>query len=93
MTGHLCQDGLPLLLRLGRRQHVHVSLGQSPWWRNTAGGSEDDHVVGPDEQEGDDMEDDPADDLLHHVGHDQDHGGHEVRVVAPAYYQGYEYHR
>ena len=39
------------------------------------------------------MEDDPADDLLHHVGHDQDDGGHKVGVVAPTNYQGDKYHR
>ena len=39
------------------------------------------------------MEDDPTDDLLHPVRHDQDHGGYKVRVVAPANYQGDEYHR
>ena len=39
------------------------------------------------------MEDDPTDDLLHPVRHDQDHGGYKVCVVAPANYQGDEYHR
>ena len=61
--------------------------------RHTASWGEDNHVVGPDEQDGQQVEDDAAHDLLHHVRHDGEHCGNKVGVVAPADYQRYEYHR
>ena len=61
--------------------------GNSSCW------SEDDHIIGPDEEDGDKMEDGAADDLLGDVGHDGEDNRHEVSIVAPADDQRYEDHR
>ena len=88
------QHGLPLLLRLGPGQLVHVSAGEYPGLRDLTRGRGHNLVVRRDQHDEDEVEDDATDDLLDEiVGHGSEKQGHEVGVVAPADNDRYEDHR
>ena len=93
MTGHIKQNLFPLLLRFGIGQQVNIGRRQSPWHWDTARRGGHYHEIAPDEHDGDQVEDDTTDDLLHNVFHQGQDNCDKVGVVAPTNNKRYEYHR